>query len=152
MKKKFFNSAPPESNQDAFNKILSWLTRPDASECVGQHAVGSGCVYRSADGNNACAIGVLMPTRLARSIDGAALSIDVAGETSDIVTVLDRYPTAKKWFAKCNNDFLSNMQEFHDDIMFKEYRSNSTRLEFLKCIAHTYKLKIPKDIVAFFSK
>jgi hypothetical protein len=149
MKKKFFNSAPPESNQDAFNKILDWLTRADASECVVENVNGSsGCMYRSADGNNACAIGVLMPTRLARSIDGAGGT----GGTSHIVTVLDRYPTAKKWFAKCNNDFLSNMQEFHDDIMFKEYRSNSTRLEFLKCIAHTYKLKIPKDIVAFFSK
>jgi len=145
MKKKFFNSAAPKNNQDAFNKILAWLTRPDASECFVENATGTGCMYRSADGNNACAIGVLMPTRLARSIDSA-------GGTSDIVTVLDRYPTAKKWFAKCNNDFLSNMQEFHDDIMFKGYRSNSTRLEFLKCIAHTYKLKIPKDIVAFFSK
>jgi hypothetical protein len=106
-------------------------------------------VYRSDDGNNACAIGVLMPTKLARSIDGA---FSKRGGTSDIVTVLDRYPTAKKWFAKCNKDFLCGMQEFHDNIMFKEYRSNSTRLEFLKGIANIYKLEIPKDIMAFFSK
>jgi hypothetical protein len=145
VKTKFFNSEPPKNNQDAFTKILDWLTRPDASECFVEDATGSGCMYRSADGNNACAIGVLMPTKLARIIDGA-------GGTSDIFTVLDRYPTAKKWFAKCNKDFLCGMQQFHDDIMFKTYSSNSSRLEFLKGIANTYKLKIPKDIDTFFSK
>ena len=144
MKTKFFNSAPPKNNQDAFDKILEWLTRTDASQCTGgDHQCG--CTYRNSDGNNACAIGVLMPTKLARSIDRA-------GGVSDIVTVLSWSSSAKKWFAKCNHNFLTNMQSFHDNSMFARAYSNSDRLESLKDIATTYKLKIPKNVTAFFSK
>lgn len=140
--KKFLNSTPPESNQDAFNKILAWLTRPDASLCVD---VDGGCSYRSPDGNNACAIGVLMPTKLARSINSSKFE-------SNISTILCRHSSAKEWFEKCDEQFLTNMQSFHDYTMFHCDYSNSNRLESLKDIAITYKLKIPKDIVAFFSK
>lgn len=143
MKTKFFNSEPPKNNQDAFNKILEWLTRTDASLCTGQPI--RGCTYRNSDGNNACAIGVLMPTKLARSIDRA-------GGVTDIVTVLSWSSSAKKWFANCNDHFLTNMQSFHDNIMFQRNYSNSDRLASLKDIATTYKLKIPKNITAFFSK
>ena len=140
--KKFLNSTPPESNQDAFNKILSWLTRPDASQCVGKHG---GCSYRSPSGDNACAIGVLTPDRMARLIDRSK-------EDTDINTVLNSRPTVKKWFEKCDERFLNSMQRFHDIIMFSRAYTNSSRLDSLKDIAITYELKIPKDIVAFFSK
>jgi len=138
--KKFLNSTPPESNQDAFNKILSWLTRPDAAKCSDGE---NGCLYRSLDGNNACAIGTLMPTKLARAIDNA-------NGISNIITVLETRPAAKKWFAECNVDFLMEMQEFHDDNMFCD--SKTECLDILEAVADKYKLKIPKDIKAFFSK
>jgi hypothetical protein len=140
--KKFLNSTLPESNQDAFNKILSWLTRPDASQCVGKHG---GCSYRSPSGDNACAIGVLTPDRMARLIDRSK-------KDTDINTVLNSRPTAKKWFEKCDERFLTSMQTFHDTIMFSRAYTNSSRLDSLKDIAITYELKIPKDITAFFSK
>ena len=140
--KKFLNSTPPESNQDAFNKILSWLTRPDASQCNGKHG---GCSYRSPSGDNACAIGVLTPDRMARLIDRSK-------EDTDINTVLNSRPTVKKWFEKCDERFLNSMQRFHDIIMFSRAYTNSSRLDSLKDIAITYELKIPKDIAAFFSK
>jgi len=143
MKTKFFNSAAPKNNQDAFNKILAWLTRKDASMCVSS-SYSRVCLYRSDDGNNACAIGTLMPTKLARAIDKAG------GISSSIVTVLETRPSAKKWFDKCDAEFLTEMQQFHDDNMFSD--SNTECLETLESIATTYKLKIPKDIVAFFSK
>jgi len=141
MKTKFFNSAAPKNNQDAFTKILAWLTRPDASLC--DDVKGSGCLYRSPDGNNACAIGTLMPTKLARAIDNA-------NGISNIITVLETRPAAKKWFAECNVDFLMEMQEFHDDNMFCD--SKTECLDILEAVADKYKLKIPKDITAFFSK
>jgi hypothetical protein len=141
MKTKFFNSAAPKNNQDAFDKILAWLTRPDASLCAG--GPQRGCSYRSSDGNNACAIGVLMPTKLARGIDNA-------GGVTNIVTVLESRSAAKKWFAKCDVEFLSEMQSFHDDNVFCDSKSDC--LNKLESIANTYKLKIPKNIVAFFSK
>ncbi len=140
MKTKFFNSAAPKNNQDAFTKILAWLTRPDASLC--DNARG-GCSYRSPDGNNACAIGTLMPTKLARVIDDK-------NSFSDIATVLETRPAAKKWFAECDVDFLQEMQEFHDDNMFCD--SKTECLDILEAVADKYKLKIPKDITAFFSK
>jgi hypothetical protein len=139
--KKFLNSTPPESDQDAFNKILSWLTRPDASRCVSK---GGGCSYRSPSGDNACAIGALTPNRMARQIDRST-------NNTDISTVLYRYPTAKKWFEKCDEGFLNAMQMFHDDTMFGNC-SNSRRLCVLESIATSYKLEIPENIVAFFSK
>jgi hypothetical protein len=139
--KKFLNSTPPESNQDAFNKILSWLTRPDASQCVGKEG---GCSYRSPSGDNACAIGALTPNRMARQIDRSK-------DNTGILTVLYRYPTAKKWFDKCGEGFLNAMQMFHDDTMFSGC-SNSSCLNVLKSIAISYELEIPKDITAFFSK
>ena len=145
MKTKFFNSAAPKNNQDAFTKILAWLTRPDASWCGNGEG---GCSYRSPDGNNACAIGTLMPTKLARAIDDKNSFSDIA--SGDIATVLETRPSAKKWFAKCNVDFLMEMQEFHDDDMFSDSKKNCLcRLEY---VADKYKLKIPKDITAFFSK
>jgi len=140
MKTKFFNSAAPKNNQDAFNKILAWLTRPDASQCVGKHG---GCLYRSPSGDNACAIGTLMPTKLARAIDKA-------GGISNIVTVLETRPSAKTWFDKCDAAFLTEMQQFHDDNMFSD--SKTECLSALEYVADNYKLKIPKDIAAFFSK
>lgn len=147
MKKKFFNSEPPKNNQDAFDKILEWLTRTGASLCIG--GPDRGCKYRNTDGNNACAIGVLTPDRMARIIDRSK-------NNTDIATVLDRYPSAKKWFEKCDVEFLMDMQAFHDDYMFHaDYMfrdSKSTRLSILESTAKTYKLEIPKDIVAFFSK
>jgi len=142
MKTKFFNSTPPESNQDAFDKILAWLTRKDASMCVSSPD-SRGCLYRSNDGNNACAIGTLMPTKLARTIDNA-------GGTTDIATVLDTRPSAKTWFDKCDAAFLTEMQQFHDDNMFSD--SKTECLSTLEYVADNYKLKIPKDITAFFSK
>jgi len=142
MKTKFFNSTAPKNNQDAFNKILAWLTRKDASMCVSSPD-SRGCMYRSDDGNNACAIGTLMPTKLARAIDKA-------GGISNIITVLETRPAAKKWFAKCDAEFLMEMQQFHDDNRFSESKKNCLgRLEY---VADNYKLKIPKDITAFFSK
>jgi len=145
MKTKFFNSAAPKNNQDAFTKILAWLTRPDASLCGDG---GGGCWYRSPDGNNACAIGTLMPTKLARAIDNTNSSSDFS--SSDIATVLETRPAAKKWFAKCDVEFLAQMQQFHDDNMFSD--SNTDCLVTLEYVADKYKLKIPKDITAFFSK
>jgi len=142
MKTKFFNSAAPKNNQDAFTKILAWLTRPDASMCVAGDR-SRGCMYRSDDGNNACAIGTLMPTKLARAIDKAV-------GISNIITVLETRPSAKKWFAKCNVEFLMEMQQFHDDNMFSD--SKTECLDILEYVADNYKLKIPKDITAFFSK
>ena len=142
MKTKFFNSAAPKNNQDAFTKILAWLTRTDASMCVAGDGI-RGCMYRSDDGNNACAIGTLMPTKLARAIDKA-------GGISNIITVLETRPAAKKWFAECNVDFLMEMQEFHDDNRFSD--SKTECLDILEAVADKYKLKIPKDIKAFFSK
>ena len=143
MKTKFFNSAAPKNNQDAFTKILAWLTRPDASLC----GEDDGCSYRSPDGNNACAIGTLMPTKLARAID-TNRSSDIS--SSDIATVLETRPAAKKWFAKCDVEFLARMQEFHDGNRFSD--SNTNCLDTLEYVAYKYKLKIPKDITAFFSK
>lgn len=143
--KKFLNSTPPESNQDAFNKILAWLTRPDASLCGDGEG---GCWYRSLDGNNACAIGTLMPTKLARAIDNTNSSSDIS--SNGVTSVLETRPAAKKWFAKCDVEFLAQMQAFHDDNMFCD--SKTKCLDILEAVADKYKLKIPKDITAFFSK
>lgn len=84
-----------------------------------------------------------MPTKLARAIDNA-------GGVTNIVTVLESRSAAKKWFAKCDVEFLSEMQSFHDHNVFCDTKSDC--LNKLESVANTYKLKIPKDIVAFFSK
>jgi len=89
-----------------------------------------------------------MPTKLARAIDNTNRSMPFSA--SDIATVLETRPAVKKWFAKCDVEFLAQMQQFHDGNMFSD--SNTDCLDTLEYVAHKYKLKIPKDITAFFSK
>lgn len=123
-----YNKTKPRSNQQAFNRVWRYFVLDGNSQC--KTSGSSSCSYRGSRGK-ACAVGCMMPSRMAIRAD--------ALNATDIDSVVGDIPSAKKWFSRVDICFLETLQMTHDAEGFNEDKSYK-----LKSVAAKYRLTIPK--------
>ena len=125
------NSTPPLHNQDFFNRLWQHFVVEANPQAV---LTNGTCVYRSADNNNGCAIGCMLP-------DDLALKADAQIKGSSISEVLVSVPEVKDWFINVDYSLLRNAQLNHDD---EGFANMAIRTERLRKFAATFKLTVPQ--------
>jgi hypothetical protein len=93
-----------------------------------------GCVYRSADGLK-CPIGACIPDEdYNKAFDEGDSCISTMIRTNDYFAVK---------FSGCNRDFLTELQELHDNIEGNECRFRTKWRNGVTDLAQAYALKVP---------
>lgn len=105
IKYNFSNQTKPKDKQDIFNRVVAWLLRPGATRCMHNNI----CLYRSLDGQNACAIGALIP-------DEKLVPVAAHKNMSlPIEALLIGCSDIRQWFNNIKDvDFLEKLQHIHD--------------------------------------
>lgn len=124
------NKTKPRSNQEAFNRVWRHFILEDNEQC-GSRTIG--CSYRGARGQ-ACAVGCMMPYKMAKKADN-----DGRDCATDIETIINRLPSAEKWFSAVDLHFLESLQCAHDRDGFNDDKENC-----LREVATSFGLTVPK--------
>jgi hypothetical protein len=130
--KPYENPDPPEDDQDAYERIRSWIARDGATKAYDE-TVGQ-CLYQAGDGNR-CAIGGILPEDLLRLVDQ---------DESGISGVLQDYPGINEWFVNCDGQLLSDFQKAHDEADNHPERWQADALARLDAIAQAAGLRVVK--------
>jgi len=120
------NQSRPRSNQDALNRVWKHFVVEGNAQC----SDAGGCKYRMGL-HEACAIGCMIPTKLARRADLL--------DNSGIQGVLDRMPSFRGWFNKVKKDLLVDLQSSHD----YAFDSHGKLKESLVAVAKKHGLTVP---------
>lgn len=141
---KLNNKTRPKDNQDAFNRVYERvITYIDVQRCMSK---GGGCQYRR--GKNACAIGYMMPDKIAKMADSGNTD-DVSSNWGYIEDVIKNIKVAEIWFENVSLSLLNELQKIHDQSYYcskidYKYLDEPSTLKELKRIARAYKLKMPE--------
>lgn len=113
-------TTPPANESDALDRVVEWFVagqRPKAVETKPHDQ----CVYRTADGKNACGIGCLLPDvvyeegRLEFLASLHVKSADQAGyQLPAVCSVVRHSPLWDAWFKTVKVAFLNHLQCAHD--------------------------------------
>jgi len=125
-----YNKTKPRNNQQAFNRVWRYFIIDGHNQCMSESRK-EGCAYRGDKRGEGCAVGCMMPNRMANEAD----KYDASG----ILTIWDKMPSVGKWFYKVDKDLLDSLQTAHDYNSF-----NERKLTMLSDVAKRFKLKIPK--------
>lgn len=131
MKPNLPNKSRPRSNQDVINRVYKHFIFDGNEQCMSDN--GS-CVYRNSKGNG-CAVGCMLPSKLAVSADECANSGE---KDSTLPSVFARRPAVKDWFRKVKTQLLKELQFAHDGAL----SDNDMKREFGKVIKK-HGLKVP---------
>lgn len=132
MKTRFYNQTPPQNNQDAFNRVWQFFILDNHAKSKSEDGVR--CLYRGYGEGQACVVGCMMPTKMAKRADG---KYDACGESaiSFIVRVL---PSAEEWFNGVDLGFLVALQDAHDS-----YDFDSNKFSLLTNLSKAFGLSVP---------
>lgn len=134
------NQTPPQSNQDAFNRVWQHFIVEKNPRSVQIHDDGNPrCLYRTImDGGkvNGCAIGCMMADKHYQR--------EFENQSAESITKLltgNGTPEVREWFTLCDTDFLRDIQLAHDNV-------NSERIDYfetsLRIVADEHKLTVPE--------
>jgi hypothetical protein len=127
------NETRPESNQDMFNRVYQHFVIEKNPRCgVGGGPIGvNKCYYRYH--GNGCAIGCVLPDRLAKISDNLTNQFpDTA-----IATAIKR-PSVKNWLKNVDLSLMIELQKIHDD-NFHAFKNQMYEL------AENFNLTIPNE-------
>ena len=117
------------NNQEAFDAVMNWLTRPGASQCIGEDG---GCVYYDPITDNRCAIGGIIPLDQAKELGNLAIGIEGlmieynyldSFEEEDVRVISQvTLDSIRSQFSECDEDLLDDLQRLHDTV--ENWRDN----------------------------
>jgi hypothetical protein len=109
------------NNQEVFDGIMKWLTRPGAERCSTTKGSGGQCMYYDSVTQNRCAIGGHLPLDIAKKLGRAAVGIEGILTESDeeLFDVddlnLDLVPLIRDFYKGVETELLDRLQRLHDN-------------------------------------
>lgn len=110
------------TNQEAYDGVMKWLTRPNAKRCSTAPGLGAQCVYYDPITENRCAIGGHLPLDIAKRLKKAAIGIQgILNESEDDLydvenLDLELIPFIKDYYDGVDVGLLDSLQRMHDSI------------------------------------
>lgn len=138
------------TNQEAFDGIMKWLTRPNAERCAKRNPEGSSiCVYYDPETENRCAIGGHLPLEIAKELGDVAFGIQglLTNDKSELRDIprlnLDLVPKIKDYYEGVEVGILDDFQHLHDQERFWWGKSGLSEegLDRARLIANDYGLE-----------
>ncbi len=127
------NRTRPVNDQDAFNRVWDYFVVKNNKPSRNEEA----CLYRF--NGKGCAIGCMLPDRLAKKADSLAL------DDSSINIVIKKFPEIASWFAYTSPLLLKDLQKAHDSWQYGIKKED--KKESLRKVADKWFLAIPGERV-----